>query len=452
MKKKLFIPLSFIIAFFAILVSCPSNRMYLSIVGQDKVVQVNQGELLPPFTFDVYTSNDEFLSSAENSELSVKGLENFYNDANNANVKAIIKSIAKDEKDSSKYTRATIEVSGFKADKATDKALPINFEVPKVVSGTSTILKNERNVVPLGGRTIKINVNKNGTNTPGDSGDTDKPSMPGDSGSTASNVVSVKSSDDSLILTYCEKIKDPSITLVLTNAEWKDDISTVTFNSLPDGITVKSAEKVLNDRTLKVTFEGTPTRIFEKTYTLLITEDMLNFDANECKLPEKGLNVKLSIKVEDFTTLVIRPKYDVVYQLPRSGVSTGTFHQTNNIDFYFIPELPAHKVYFSNPSSVALPTLSFTPEIPLITDSTEGQNYDIYWYGYNDQHIGMGPTGEYVIRIWLITKLSGDRTPRKTSYAIDFTPLFDFPEGSNKKVVGEFDVEITTNVVYPSGH
>lgn len=52
-----------------------------------------------------------------------------------------------------------------------------------------------------------------------------------------------------------------------------------------------------------------------------------------------------------------------------------------------------------------------------------------------------------IIVIKLSTKKGTDRTAAEGTYTVDFSKLFDFEKGEEKKVVGTFKVRITTTAV-----
>ena len=261
MKKHFSISIVLLAFSLLLAVSCQSNRMFLSIVGENQVIEAKQGETLPPFEFNVYTSNDELLPSAEGKGLVVSGLENFYSNPKDANVKAIIKSIDKDEEDPSKYTRAVIEVSGFTPDKLTATALPLGFEVPEAKNGKSTIFKRELKLVPLGGRVIKINVTKSDisepgdTDNPGDSGDVDNPGSE-EPPEAEKILVSVNVDPTSNIeLTQGQTISAITVTFTLTGATWTNAPDVQIIN----GVTYTPAVSDTDPKVVTVTLSGTPT-------------------------------------------------------------------------------------------------------------------------------------------------------------------------------------------------
>ena len=428
-------------------VSCPNKNPTVSITeASDVQKDVTVGAAFADFSFKIEVAKGEFAYTAEGKEIAIKNLNAFDNGATTASAKATIKLDAADES-TNKITSATVTISGFTAQKATDNYVALSFEIP-AITDDKPVVKDVKTAITIGGsRGVKIKAISQS------SGDIDNPGTPGDSGNTDSNVVSVKSSEETLTLTYCKKLTDAtSVNLVLTNAKWKDDISTVSFDSLSAGITVKSAEKVTNDKTLKVTFEGTPTKIFENECTFSITEDLIEFDAKKYKLPTNGLSVTLNINVEDFTVLIIRPVNSKVLELPQP-YGNG-YSRQDYVDLEFPSELPINKTYFTNPEGTVRPTLIFSPAIPLydgpdeISDRNAWiQKYDISWLGCDDTFFYSPTKLGSSVRVLLCTKNSGDRVSGKTTYMIDLTPLFNFPEESNKKVVGELDVVITKNVV-----
>ena len=225
--------------------------------------------------------------------------------------------ILKDE--NSKRTKATIEVSNFVPDKMTSVALPLEFEVPEVAEGkSSTILKTEKKVVPLGGRNVKIIVGEGSTpsepstptepDNPGDSGNTDTPTDPGDSGNTDKpsefkGYVRVEPLFSEM-LTFKENVEmteNNSITYRLVGAKLVDN-----EDRLPDWITIPYMYKMMkykvsrdNDTDFTISFYGVASYADDKptTFDVKISESVIEVE-NGYKLDDESLKASFSMLVE----------------------------------------------------------------------------------------------------------------------------------------------------------
>ena len=249
MKKSSILVTLFLAVALVFAVSCPSG-VTVSITGTDdisKAATVNTA--LEAFTFEISTTG-EFLSTAVDQELTVKGLENFSGseDSAKATATAKIKSLGEADATSKKITTATVEVSAFTAKTATNGAKELTFAIPAVKSGeTAKILKDVTSEVAISGKKVLI---------------------------AASNPIKdVKVAPTSTTLTFTQNTtisSDNTTTFTLEGASWKE-------NSLPEikqkyGLTFNFARDNSDNKKLNLSVSGTP-----NTTTTVAGEDF-SFD------------------------------------------------------------------------------------------------------------------------------------------------------------------------------
>ena len=154
MKKVHFFVTLFLVVALGFAVSCQAG-VTVSIkadVSKEAVV----GTALADFTFDIETTG-EFLQTAVDKELTVKGLDAFNGTeaSDKATATAKISALGNADATTGKVTTATVTVSGFTAKKEAKGNL--TFAIPKVESGSApTILKDVTGEVTLSGKTVTI--------------------------------------------------------------------------------------------------------------------------------------------------------------------------------------------------------------------------------------------------------------------------------------------------------
>lgn len=273
MKKSSVILTVLLVIALVFAVSCPGKTPKVSITGTDVTKEATVGTELADFTFDVEIANGEFLDSAKDKALTIKGLDAF--DASNtekASATATITALTKDK--DNKNTKATVAVSKFTAKKATTEAKPLTFEIP--ASDSAAYVKDVKTAIAIGGKAVKVKASA--APTP------------------AQQDVIISSSDVTMTFTYGEGISAGNIAkFTLVGATWKvGSLPTIQ----PDNGLLFTSSVDTDAHVLKVTVTGTPSSVVAaKDYTFTVADANVTLE-NGYKLPTASLTGTVKVTVQ----------------------------------------------------------------------------------------------------------------------------------------------------------